>query len=335
VGVSKKGEGQTYKDSRIEEEEAKKSVMHAPVPRKGVPAATQDFSRKRQAPKKMQQKIYKQERVQTQTAEQDKIQQQVVSEVDMEKKEVARDESVAPKEQKQVMEQVAKVDASKTEALNEVLKRSDKNRSKGDRKATKAQLSSNESEQAQLQNRLNVAQQQALNFRGYVSQRDIVNMFRESIKLAKMSQKDMDSLWENDLKDGYIKKSESISNQVRPLMNVTNIDKAYYLSPDINWFLSKSEPGTIEHQFFNLARFGWCENRNLCYSDTFKPIIVTGKPVRSKAPARQVAEPPLFGRIDKTQAKDLLSQWQKLYPKLDGVFQQIAQQTIEHLEAIK
>ena len=100
--------------------------------------------------------------------------------------------------------------------------------------------------------------------------------------------------------------------ELKPLVHLIKTSDEIYAFPDINYFLSRSAPGSTEHEFFTLARSGWCRADGTCYSSGGTAV---------------------GWNIGKDSAKNvLLKQWRELLPKLAGPYKDIAGYTIKHLE---
>lgn len=87
------------------------------------------------------------------------------------------------------------------------------------------------------------------------------------------------------------------------------------MSPNIEYFLGKSIPGTVEYRFFSLALSGWCDSRGI-----FRPGNMSGDAKIGK---------------DAQKSASLLKQWEILSPELKGIYKEIADSTIEFLKIKK
>ncbi|MCU0287043.1 MAG: hypothetical protein MUF15_11685 [Acidobacteria bacterium] len=94
-------------------------------------------------------------------------------------------------------------------------------------------------------------------------------------------------------------------NELKPLLTMKIEDDKTFIMPNADWFYNKSEPGTVEYDFFSLARSGWCVGRDLCH----------------------------IPETNHAALKKLQEQWQNLVPRLTGIFKQVAIYTIDRLDS--
>lgn len=121
-------------------------------------------------------------------------------------------------------------------------------------------------------------------------------------------------------KTGDFSKLNAFVQGVTPLITIKPGKNVSHIYPNIGYFLSMSVPGSLEHQFFNLARSGWCEPKGGCYD------METGEEKDYRRKTLQTV-----GR-DKDLGENQLKQWKTLQPKLTGVFQEVAQYTIANIK---
>lgn len=134
-------------------------------------------------------------------------------------------------------------------------------------------------------------------------QKELDDLFNQAIDLSQQMVKEVQALNKEAAASRDFNKMNSYVEEVKPLIKVTVEADNVYIFPDVEWFYSRSDPGSVEYRFFSLARSGWCVSNDLC---------TTGKP----GPA---------------EVKKLLAQWQELEPQLTGTFKQIAGRTISRL----
>lgn len=165
----------------------------------------------------------------------------------------------------------------------------------------------------------NLMNQQSQLVRTYTA-KELQEMFRITIDLTKQLKRGYEKLKKKAQKTGDFSELDAFIQGVTPLITIKSGRNVSYIYPNIGYFLSMSVPGSLEHQFFNLARSGWCEPKGGCYG-----METGGEPgYRSKTP--QTA-----GR-DKDLSKNQLMQWKALQPKLSGVFREVARYTIENIK---
>ncbi|MCP5105155.1 MAG: hypothetical protein GY950_17330, partial [bacterium] len=138
----------------------------------------------------------------------------------------------------------------------------------------------------------------------YLPQKKLGKLFKETVVLSQQMAKEFETVQRAVVKSGVSNEVDDYVNDLRPLMTVETVGSQSYIFPDVDWFQSKSSPRTVEYQFFNLARSGWCVGSRLCNTR----------------------------KVDQEESQQLLVQWQALQPQLDGVFKQVATQTIDRLK---
>jgi hypothetical protein len=140
----------------------------------------------------------------------------------------------------------------------------------------------------------------------YVPRSELGNLFKETILLAQQMGQEFESLRKEAKKTNDPKKVDSYVKGLKPLLSVKIVDDKPYIFPNVDWFFSRSDPRSVEYQFFSLARSGWCDISGFCYQFKKK-------------------------RTDKTVVKSQLVQWQTLQPRLTGVYKEISANTITRL----
>jgi len=165
----------------------------------------------------------------------------------------------------------------------------------------------------------NLINQQSQLARAY-SPGELQEMFRNTIDLTRQLKQDYEKLMKEAQKTGDFTGLDAFMGGVAPLITIKTSKNVSYIYPNIGYFLSMSVPGSVEHRFFSLARSGWCEPKVGCYG--METAIEPGY----RKSALQTA-----GK-DKDISNDQLMQWKALQPKLSGVFQEVAQYTIENIK---
>ncbi|MCP4221241.1 MAG: hypothetical protein GY765_41830 [bacterium] len=173
---------------------------------------------------------------------------------------------------------------------------------------------------------------QAANFNKYIPSGELADIFSETILLA-------DNMQKNFREPGHLEKAAepepvdprsnyyevessntetdvtgmNYAGQVSSFLNVESNEQGVAVYPHINWFLSKSTPGSAERKFFTLARLGWCVD-GVCHGG--------------------IGSAPVWDTGNKVDVKSLSAQWKTLAPQLTGIFKRIAQETAAHLEKV-
>lgn len=152
------------------------------------------------------------------------------------------------------------------------------------------------------------------------SARQLQELFRNAIDLTQQLKQEYDELKKEAQKTGDFTKVNAFIRGVTPLIAIKPGKKASSFYPNIGYFLSMSVPGSLEYQFFSLARSGWCEPKSGCYGMETVSEADYGKKALQRV-----------GR-DKYISQDQLMQWKALQPRLSGVFQEVARHTIENIK---
>lgn len=155
----------------------------------------------------------------------------------------------------------------------------------------------------------------------YIPQKDIGKIFKETLTLSRQMGKEYETVQKEAKKTGNYSLVDAYVSGLSPLITVKTVGDTPHIAPNIRWFLSRSDPRTMEYRFFALARFGWCDTADLCY-DLKKgtPRLMAVK--RAEEKEQEEADDP----------RGLLSQWQELQPGLKGIFKKVAHRTIVNLE---
>ncbi len=135
------------------------------------------------------------------------------------------------------------------------------------------------------------------NYKAHIPGRELQELFRETIQLTEKMNYAFASPGKSAAESFAFGKKNNYNRRFEPLITVITGRDGTHLLPDIDYFLSKSEPGSIYYQFFNLARSGWCDPGGLRHG-----------------------------------AAGNIRQWEELYPRLSGIFREIAAQTLKHLK---
>jgi hypothetical protein len=162
-------------------------------------------------------------------------------------------------------------------------------------------------------------------FDNYIPQKDLGNLFKESIVLSQQLGKEFETVQTEAYKTGKLNEIDSYVKGLEPMITVKVIDDKTYISPNVEWFFSKSTPQSIEYQFFSLARSGWCDNTGLCYEGI--------KGVRHQL----IRKTRQKGKVSESEdtVRRLLVKWKALHPQLSGIFKEVSTNTITHLKVSK
>ncbi|UCH95953.1 MAG: hypothetical protein JSV88_03660 [Candidatus Aminicenantes bacterium] len=171
----------------------------------------------------------------------------------------------------------------------------------------------------------NLLNEQSQIYKAHIPTKELRDMFQQSIDLTNQLKEPFENLQKEAKKTGDLKKIDAFVQGVTPLITIKSSKDVSHIYPNIGYFLSKSIPGSVEHQFFSLARSGWCEPEGRCY-DMERPIESHSRDLRS----RMELEKKAAGKKD--MGENQLTQWKMLYPQLSGIFRDVAQHTIENLK---
>ena len=138
------------------------------------------------------------------------------------------------------------------------------------------------------------------NYKKYIPSNDIEKLYKEAISVSLEVNNDFKKLSQRSINSKNYNDVESNIKRVKPCLAAFAKEDVIYIYPDINYFLSRSKPGTVEYRFFFLASSGYCLKDNYCYKT-------------------------------KNINQDLLPLWKGILPELKGVFLKIAIQTINHI----
>jgi hypothetical protein len=165
----------------------------------------------------------------------------------------------------------------------------------------------------------NLINQQSQLARTY-SAGELQEMFRNTVDLTRQLKQEYERLMKEAQKTGDFAELDAFMGGVAPLITIKTSKNVSSIYPNIGYFLSMSAPGSVEHRFFSLARSGWCEPKVGCSG------METAIEPDYRKNALQTASK------DKDISDDQLMQWKALQPKLSGVFQEVAQYTIENIK---
>jgi len=169
----------------------------------------------------------------------------------------------------------------------------------------------------------NILNMQSQQYRFHIPADELRQMFKQSIDLTNQLKKPLKKINKESSSPSNAAKAAKIDAFIKgiaPLITVSTTQEEINVYPNIDYFLSKSKPGSVEYKFFSLARYGWCKAAVGCYGldkrrSSLEPIKI------EKAAGKG-------NRAAGTQ----LNQWKNLYPRLNGIFQEVATSTISHLE---
>jgi len=158
-----------------------------------------------------------------------------------------------------------------------------------------------------LQQQAVILNQQVREINTYVPQKELDDLFNRAIDLSEQMVKEVRVLNKEAAATRDFNKMNAYVDGLKPMIKVTVEADTVYIFPDVQWFFSRSDPGSMEYRFFSLARSGWCVAGGLC----------------------------TIGKLGRPEAQKLLARWQELEPHLTGIFKQIAARTISHLTVEK
>lgn len=167
----------------------------------------------------------------------------------------------------------------------------------------------------------NLINQQSQVYKTHIPARELHNMFKDTIDLSNQLRAPFEKVRNEAQKTGDLKKIDTFVQGLAPLITIKSSKNVSYIYPNIGYFLSMSAPGSMEYKFFYLARAGWCEPASGCY-DMEKEKL--NRIIFGKTAARE--------KDDKSTSESQLSQWEALYPHLNGIFRKVARYTIENIK---
>lgn len=176
-----------------------------------------------------------------------------------------------------------------------------------------------------LQSQAVLLNQVGQRFDDYIPQEDLGKLFKETIVLSQQLGKEFETIQTEAVKTGNLNEIDSYVKGLKPMITVKMVGDKANISPNVEWFFSKSAPRSTEYQFFSLARSGWCDNSGLCYE------WVKGVRRKLKRDLR------LKGKVSESEdaTRRLLVKWNALHPQLSGIFKEVSANTITHLKVSK
>lgn len=223
----------------------------------------------------------------------------------------------APKKMKAAVQTVETVEKARVEQIQE------KRQTVTGSLETQTSIEDNEKLNALQKNRA-WSQANLFNVQSQVSKthsaKELQELFRNTIDLTKQLKQEYERLKKKAQKTGDFTEINAFMQGLTPLITIKSSKNVSFIYPNVGYFLSLSIPGSLEHQFFSLARSGWCEPKSGCYDME----TVTARDYRKKALQT-------VGR-DKDISEGQLVQWKALQPKLSGVFREVARYTIENIK---
>lgn len=133
----------------------------------------------------------------------------------------------------------------------------------------------------------------------YFTSEELEKHFSTTLSLSRLMKKELQVLIGQTGKGGRFDQMSVYVRDVKPLITVKTTNQTVQVIPNIDWFLTRSQPGSVEYRFFQLARSGWCDHTGEC-----------------------------FGRIDNNDTS-LKQRWQELLPHLKEPFKTIAETTLK------
>ena len=139
------------------------------------------------------------------------------------------------------------------------------------------------------------------NYKTHIPGKELQELFRETVQLTGKMRYAFAGSGKGAAESVAFSKTNNYSQRFAPLVTAISGENGIRPLPNMDFFLSKSEPGSICYRFFSLARWGWCD-------------------------------PEGFWHDAAVANRNLLQQWEELYPQLNGIFREIAGQTLKHLK---
>lgn len=133
----------------------------------------------------------------------------------------------------------------------------------------------------------------------YLKTTELMSLFADTLEFAKQ------------LKEETTLSFAQVQERIQPMLHIVVVGQVREILPDITYFISISQPGSVAFRFFNLLLSGWCVQAGTCWgADNLVPAWEK-KPVLKQ---------------------ELLPRWEELLPQLSGLFKEIAYNTIAHLK---
>lgn len=150
---------------------------------------------------------------------------------------------------------------------------------------------------------------------------DNMRLFRDALYLSVKINREISRGKSNDRDSSGIGDLRTDPERFRPLFRFEG--DTPYLAPDIHWFVSRSEPGTAEKAFFDLALSGWYFQERFYKAENGRPS--------TRAKKETLADQAGFAKKVNSPS-GLLEKWELLRPGLTGIYRRIAQDTIAVLK---
>jgi len=146
----------------------------------------------------------------------------------------------------------------------------------------------------------------------------------ESKKLIEMIDSMREKAYEIDKEEEWNKLDRYVA-MYKPIIKIIIGGEANYISPDMEYFMSKSKPNSVSNKFFSLSsKGGWYDRKGILHGGT----------QYGNFPDWIIPKTGIEGEYDYGVAKEYLSLWQKLQPELNGVYREVADNTINELNKI-
>ena len=157
----------------------------------------------------------------------------------------------------------------------------------------------------------------------YIPEKKIRKIFNECTKILKDSRLDdeFEKLREEAFKKDRFSEIDLYVERCGPVFNVVVMGESNNIGINVKYFYNRSDPKSIEHKFFMLAKDGFYVN-----NDGFFISGTSDFPLWVKRTGASFQ-----GKFVVKAARKYLIKWKKLRPRLKGIYRVIAKDTVKGL----
>lgn len=162
----------------------------------------------------------------------------------------------------------------------------------------------------------------------YIPGNELRRFFQESLAIAGQVRSLAGGDPETGSEDQNIQDFVAIARSAPPVFRVSRDKRGISLSLNMDYFLSRSIPGSVDFQFYSLARAGWSGDGGTWSQGQRLSESASIGPAGGKSLRQSKNETGLSRGAKQRQ----LQQWNVLLPKLPPEYRQIAENTVKYLE---
>jgi hypothetical protein len=171
-------------------------------------------------------------------------------------------------------------------------------------------------------------------YKTYIPANRLNELFRETVGLASVLNRSAHKLGASAAQSGDYSKVNAFRMSVVPVYAIHMGNGTLRVSPNVDYFRSKSDPDSPEYRFYTLARTGWSDGAGHWYGPDIhgaksEERVLGNIQRRSRQPVKKTA---LTASSHRSKTGALISRWTELYPRLSAPLQEIARHTIEQLK---